>query len=152
MSEEDGMNARLSAADIEAIGSLCPRLYEAVGWDAGKAPDWAAFRACCHPDILIVPMGSGAAAPIGLEAFIAGMEGQRTSGTVSELSEVETSRHVEGYANLASVRSTFVATINGIERRGVTFAHLVREGGRWMIVATAWENEREGEPLPAELD
>ena len=39
----------------------------------------------------------------------------------------------------------------GIDRRGVTFAHLVREEGRWLILAAAWENEREGAPLPADL-
>lgn len=145
------MGAIWSAAEVEAIGSVCPRLYEAVGWGEGRAPDWAAFRDCCHPNILLVPMGSGAAAPIGLEAFIDGMEAQRTSGAVRELREVEVGRAIEGYGNLASVRSTFVATIDGVERRGVTFAHLVREGERWVIVATAWENEREGEPLPSEL-
>lgn len=145
------MSARLTASDIEEIGAVCPRLYEAVGWSAGKAPDWAAFRDCCHPQILLVPLGSGAPTPIGLEAFIEGMEGQRTSGAVRQLSEVETGREVTGYANLASVRSSFIATINGVERRGVTFAHLVRENGRWRIVATAWENEREDDPLPSEL-
>ena len=40
---------------------------------------------------------------------------------------------------------------DGIDRRGVTFAHLVREEGRWLILAAAWENEREEAPLPAGL-
>lgn len=146
------MSAILSQTDIEEIGAVCPRLYQAVGWDDGKAPDWDAFRACCHPDILLVPMGSGAATPIRLEDFVAGMEGQRSSGAVQSLSEVETGRKVEGYGNFASVRSRFLATINGVARRGITFAHLVRDQGRWVIVATGWENEREDEPLPAEFD
>lgn len=145
------MGGRLTAEDIEAIGAVCPRLYASVGWGEGKAPDWEAFRACCHPDILLVPMGTGAAAPLGLEAFIGGMEGQRTSGALRELEEIEIARAVTGYGNLASVRSTFVARIDGNERRGVTFAHLVRDGERWVIIATAWENEQEGEPLPTEL-
>ena len=146
------MSANLTPADIEEIGAVCPRLYAAVGWGDGKAPDWEGFRTCCHPNILLVPMGSGAATPIGLEDFIAGMEGQRRSGAVRALSEVETGRRVEGYGNFASVRSRFVATIDGVSRRGITFAHLVRDQGRWVIVATGWENEREDAPLPDDFD
>jgi hypothetical protein len=145
------MSNKLSQTDIEEIGAVCPRLYEAVGWDDGKTPDWEAFRACCHPGAILVPMGSGAAAPIPLETFIAGMEQQRTSGAVTDLSEIEIGRAVQGYANLANVRSTFVARINGSERRGVTFAHLVRDGGRWVIIAVAWENEREDDALPGDF-
>ena len=59
------MAAILSSADVETIAALLPRLYAAVEWNAERAPDWAAFRACCHPQVLFVPMGSGAAAPIG---------------------------------------------------------------------------------------
>jgi hypothetical protein len=49
------------------------------------------------------------------------------------------------------VRSSFVATIDGAARRGVTFAHIVREDGRWVILTAIWENEREDAPLPAAL-
>jgi hypothetical protein len=147
------MGAILSSTDIEQIAAVLPRLYAAVEWNAERAPDWAAFRDCCHPQVLFVPMGSGVATPIALEPFVAGMEEQRGSGAVQTLREVETSCAVEGYANLASVRSTFTAMIDGAERRGVTFAHLVREqDGRWLIVAAAWENEQDGEPLPGLFD
>ena len=145
------MSARLNEQDIAEIGEVCPRLYAAVGWSDGKEPDWSAFRDCCHPEILLVPMGSGAPTPTGLEPFIAGMEGQRRSGAVKELREIEVGRSVSGYGNLASVRSSFLATIDGQERRGVTFAQLVRHEGRWRIIATAWENERDDEPLPDEF-
>jgi hypothetical protein len=141
----------LSETDRDEIAALCPRLYAAVGWNPGRAPDWDAFRACCHAQAVLVPMGSGTASPIPLETFIAGMEGQRTSGGLATLSEVEIGNAVQGYGNLASVRSTFVATIDGVARRGVTFAHVVREEGRWVILTAIWENEREDAPLPAAL-
>lgn len=141
----------LGKAELDEIGSALPRLYEAVGWGEGKTPDWAAFRACLHPKAMLVPMGSGAAAPLPVEDFIAGMEEQRTSGAVQTLREIELGRKVEVYANLASVRSTFLASIDGGDRRGVTFAHLVRDNGRWVILSAAWENERDDEELPAEF-
>ena len=141
----------LSESDRGEIAALCPRLYAAVGWSPGQAPDWDTFRACCHDQAVLVPMGSGTASPIPLETFIAGMEGQRTSGGLTALSEVEIGNAVEGYGNLASVRSSFIATIDGAARRGVTFSHIVREEGRWVILTAIWENEREDAPLPAAL-
>lgn len=141
----------LTKDDIAEIGALCPRLYGAVGWDADTAPDWERFRQCCHPQALLVPMGSGTAAPIPLDAFIAGMDEQRRSGAIATFGEIELGHAVDGYGNVASVRSSFVATIDGVARRGVTFAHLVREGGRWRILNAIWENEREDAPLPDHL-
>jgi hypothetical protein len=141
----------LSETDLDEIAALCPRLYAAVGWGPGRAPDWETFRACCHGQAVLVPMGTGTASPIPLETFIAGMEEQRTSGAVTTLGEEEIGHSVEGYGNLAGVRSSFVATVDGAARRGVTFAHIVREEGRWVILTAIWENEREDAPLPATL-
>lgn len=145
------MTTGLTEQEIRDIGAVCPRLYAAVGWSKGVVPKWDEFRSCCHPQAALVPMGSGAASPIPLETFIASMEEQRSSGAVSELSEHELSNAVQGFGNLANVRSTFSATINGAERRGVTYALLVRDQGRWMIISAAWENEGENRPLPDEF-
>jgi hypothetical protein len=144
------MSAGLSDSDIAEIAALCPRLYEAVGWGEQKSPDWDEFRRCCHDQATLVPMGSGEANPIALEAFIEGMEQQRSSGAVSQLSETELANSVEGFGNLANVRSTFVASIDGQERRGVTYGLMVRQSGRWVILSVAWENESEERALPAE--
>jgi hypothetical protein len=141
----------LTERDLAEIGAVCPRLYGAVGWGAGKAPDWDVFRRCCHRQAVLVPMGGGAAAPIPLDSFIAGMEEQRRSGAIATFDEIELGHEIQGYGHLASVRSSFVATIDGVARRGVTFAHLVREGDGWVILNAAWENEREEQPLPAHL-
>ena len=145
------MGAQLSDTDITDIAALCPRLYEAVGWDEQSEPNWDEFRRCCHGQATLVPMGSGEANPIPLEAFIEGMEGQRSSGAVKQLSESELANAVEGFGNLANVRSTFVATIDGQSRRGVTYALIVREAGRWVILSVAWENETEEGTLPAKF-
>lgn len=144
------MGARLSQTDIADIAALCPRLYEAVGWNEQRLPNWDEFRRCCHDQATLVPMGSGEANPIPLESFIEGMEGQRSSGALRQLSEIELGNAVEGFGNLASVRSTFEATIDGQSRRGVTYALIVRQAGRWVILSVAWENETEEGTLPAE--
>lgn len=144
------MTEGLSDQDVAEIAALCPRLYEAVGWSEERVPDWDEFRRCCHDQATLVPMGSGDATPIPLETFIAGMEEQRTSGALARLSESELANSVEGFGNLASVRSTFAASIDGQDRRGVTYAMMVRQSGRWVILSVAWENESDERALPAE--
>ena len=137
--------------DLEAIGALCPRLYTAVGWNAGKAPDWDVFRACCHPEATLAALSSGAASPIRVETFVAAMNEQRASGTLTDFSETEIARHVEAFGNVAGVRSSFVAVMNGETRRGVTFAQIIRHEGRWVILSAIWDNETDEKILPASL-
>ncbi len=137
--------------DLDDILALCPRLYEAVGWNPAKAPDWSTFRTCCHPQATLAALSSGAAMPIPIEAFITAMDEQRAAGALVDFSEDEIARHVEAFGNVAGVRSSFVAVMNSETRRGVTFAHIVRHEGRWVILSATWDNEDEGKTIPASL-
>jgi hypothetical protein len=141
----------ITDTDLDDILALCPRLYAVVGWDAEKAPDWDIFRACCHPDATLAALSSGAASPIPVEVFIAAMNEQRATGALADFSEVEIARHVEAFGNVAGVRSSFIAEMNGERRRGVTFAHIVRHEGRWVILSAIWDNEGDGKTIPASL-
>ena len=144
-------NGGISEVDVRELLAICPRLYEAVGWHAGKQPDWATFRSCFHPDAILAPMSGGAATVIEVETFIQGMHAQLAAGELKTFSERELANHVEAFANIASVRSTFVASMNGVERQGVTFAQMVRHSGRWVILSVVWDNESPGTPVPANL-
>jgi hypothetical protein len=137
--------------DLDDILALCPRLYDAVGWNPDKAPDWETFRACCHPAATLAALSSGAASPISVEMFVTAMNEQRASGALSDFSETEIARHVEAFGNVAGVRSSFVAEMNGESRKGVTFAHIVRHEGRWVILSAIWDNEADGKNMPASL-
>lgn len=145
------MPGSITDADLEDILALCPRLYGAVGWNAGKAPDWDTFRACCHPDATLAALSSGAASPIAVETFVAAMNAQRAAGALADFSEIEIARHVEAFGNVAGVRSSFIAEMNGEKRRGVTFAHIVRHEGRWVILSAIWDNEGDEKSMPASL-
>jgi len=145
------MRGGISDHDLDEILALCPRLYEAVGWNTQKAPDWETFRACCHPQAILAPLSSGAVGTIAIEDFITGMTAQRASGELKDFSEVELGRHVEAFGNGASVRSAFVAVMNGAERRGVTFAQIVRHEGNWLILSAIWDNESDSVTVPADL-
>lgn len=141
----------ISESDRRELLALCPRLYAAVGWQEGKQPDWTVFRSCFHPEAILAPMSSGVAATIKLETFIQGMQAQLAAGELKTFSEWEVAHHLEAFAHIADVRSTFVASMNGVERKGVTFAQMVRHDGRWVILSVIWDNESPGVPVPAHL-
>lgn len=141
----------ITDTDLDDILALCPRLYAAVGWNAQKAPDWGTFRACCHPDATLAALSAGTASPIPVETFVVAMNEQRQSGALTDFSEVEIARHVEAFGNVAGVRSSFVAEMNGEKRRGITFAQIVRHEGRWVILSAIWDNEGDGKTIPASL-
>lgn len=145
------MRGGITDNDLTEILALCPRLYAAVGWNPEQAPDWESFRACCHPQAILAPLSGGSAATIAIPDFVDAMTAQRASGDLVDFSEVELGRHVEAFGNVASVRSSFTAVMNGAERRGVTFAQIVRHEGRWLILSAIWDNEAEGRPVPADL-
>lgn len=145
------MNTGITEQDLEAIRALCPRLYAAVGWNADKLPDWDAFRACCHPQAVLAPLSSGTAAAIAVEDFVATMEEQRACGTLTDFSEIELGNSVEAFGNVANVRSSFVTVLNGEQRRGVTFAQVVRHNDHWLILSAIWDNESDTLQLPADF-
>lgn len=138
----------ISPEDRKAILALCPKLYASVEWEAEKAPDWNAFRSCCHVAAILTPLSGGMAQPMAIETFIAGMDEQRNSGALNALCEVELASEVEAFGNVANVRSSFVATMDGVARRGVTFAHIVRDNGQWVILSAIWDNEDEERIVP----
>lgn len=141
----------ISEQDLSDLLSLCPRLYAAVGWDEKKRPDWELFRNCFHPDAVLAPLSSGSASAVPVEAFIQAMQGQISGGELKSFSERELSHHIEAFGNIANVRSSFAAAMNGVERKGVTFAQMVRHAGRWLIWSAIWDNESADAAVPANL-
>ncbi len=79
------------------------------------------------------------------------MQGQISGGELNSFSERELSHHIEAFGNIANVRSSFVAAMNGVERKGVTFAQMVRHAGRWLIWSAIWDNESADAAVPANL-
>jgi hypothetical protein len=70
--------------------------------------------------------------------------------------EVEIARKEFHFGAIAHVLSAYEARTapapaGKLLRRGVNSIQLMHDGGRWWILSTVWDNEREGVTLPAEL-
>lgn len=136
---------------LNEIKGLCPAMYDAVTLTGERQPDWTKFQAQLHSRATLAPASGGDAAILDAGTFIGGMAAQIESGELQSLEEREIACSAKIFGNTAAVRSTFVAAINGETRRGVTFAQIVREAGRWVILSAVWDNETPENPIPENL-
>lgn len=68
--------------------------------------------------------------------------------------EHELGHVVHRYGNVATVLSSYEGTYTAtgkIEARGVNIYQLYFDGKRWWILSVVWDEERAGNPIPAEL-
>jgi hypothetical protein len=142
--------------DVESIEGIVKALYEVISGPAGPR-DWDRERTLIHPAGRLMPTrprpeGSGA----GVEVF--DTEGYIASRSpffaANDFHEVETGHRVERFGNVAHVWSAYEgrrAPDGEILFRGINSIQLFHDGDRWWVMSVLWDNEREGNPLPAEL-
>lgn len=136
------------AHDVSEIQAVIEQLFSAISWNPAKAPDWETFRSLCLDDVLLVP-AARPASPTALATFIGMMDGQRSSGQLSDFQERVLAHDVGVFGNIAVARSSFATRVNqGSEGRGVNAFMLVKDAGVWRIAAMSWDNESEGHPVP----
>lgn len=67
-------------------------------------------------------------------------------------SEHELGHQVHRFGNVATVLSAYEGkTAAGKPERGVNIYQLYNDGKRWWVLSIVWDEEREGNPIPAEL-
>jgi len=143
-----------SREDVETVEGVMAAFYEIVSGPAGPR-DWDRERHLCAPGARMMPTsprddGSHAVEIFDNEGYIA----SRTRIFADmDFYEKEIARRVERFGNIAHVWSTYEArsTPDGeIIKRGINSVQLYHDGGRWWVLSALWDNERPGNPIPAE--
>jgi hypothetical protein len=141
--------------DVESIAGIVKAIYEVISGPAG-ARDWDRERTLMHPGVRLMPTrrgpdGSPTVEILDTEGFIA----SRTPFfAANDFYEVETGQRVERFGDIAQVWSAYEgrrAPEGEVLFRGVNSIQLFHDGDRWWVMSVLWDNEREGNPLPAEL-
>ena len=135
--------------DHEAIGAVIDEMYDMISGPAGPR-DWSRQANCFLPDARQVRTFVDEQGRPGMLAM--GLEDYRFNVTPFFLGhdfyEVETSRRIDLFGNIAHVWSAYEARTSpdaaGVERRCINSIQLFRhpELG-WRIVHMIWDNERE---------
>lgn len=139
--------------DVESIDAIIKALYDVISGPAGPR-DWERDRYLLAPGGRLLPTrpieGGAALDVFDLDGYV---ESRTPFFIANDFYEVEIARRVQRFGNIAHVWSTYESrrTPDGKPfTRGINSVQLFYDGDRWWIVSIFWDNEREGNVLPAE--
>ena len=136
--------------DEEAIRSLILDHFRGMKWDEEAKPDWDAFASDFHPAAILVP-AARPASPKSVDAFVDRMNG--VAGTVLDSFEEWTlGMRILRFGNIAVVMAASEMLENREEtNHDISGYLLIKDEGRWQIIAHAWDKATPDAPLPEEL-
>ena len=147
--------AAADPADVTTLDGIIEAYYEVVSGPAGGVPDRERDRTLHLPGALVGlpapgPDGRPRVVTMSLDDYHDRFGQPRQEG----FWEREIHREVRRFGNVAHVMSTYASsTTPGGEpfARGVNSIQLTWDGDRWWIVSWIFDQERPGNPLPADL-
>ena len=136
--------------DRDAIRAVIARQFASLSWGDGVAPGWDDFAGDFHADARLYP-AARPARPIGVADFVERMRG--LSGTsLRSLQETVLGVDIRVFGNIAIAAVAAEMVENETEtNRSMEMLLLVKDGGRWKIVAQAWDKASAANPLPDDL-
>src|ERR1043165_1302861 len=143
-------------SDTESLDAIIRAMYESVSGPAGLDRDTLRERSLFMPGAHLVRValtedGTPQAKMMDVEAYL---KDTADFFRENDFYEVEIARRTEVFGQIAQVFSTYEAR-HGLDdpvpfKRGINSIQLFNDGDRWWIVNMLWDNEREGNPMPAE--
>jgi hypothetical protein len=136
--------------DVQDIPRLVRAIYECISGPAGAPRDWARFRHLHRPEALslrtvVLPDGSTRADVFTQDRYIADVE---PFFAANDFHEIDIGHRIERFGQVAHVWSLYEARPAPdspvLLKRGANSIQLCHEQGRWWVVSTIWDNEREG--------
>jgi hypothetical protein len=142
-------------SDTESLDAIIRAFYQTVSGPAGAERDTPQMRALFMPGAhlvrtVIASDGTPQAKVMDVESYV-----RDTADYFQQNAfyEVEIARRTDLFGQVAQVFSTYEARNDPAEpvpfKRGINSIQLFNDGNRWWIVNALWDNEREGNPLPA---
>ncbi len=135
--------------DEEAIGAVIDEMYDMISGPAGPR-DWSRQANCFLPEArqvrtFVDEQGQPGMLAMGLAEY---RENTTPFFAANPFYEVETSRRIDLFGNMAHVWSGYEARTSpddaDVERRGINSIQLFRHAELgWRIVHMIWDNERE---------
>jgi ketosteroid isomerase-like protein len=136
--------------DIHAIDALIARQFASLDWAPDRPSDWRAFGADFAEGATLWPSARPARAR-SVADFIERMQGLAGT-TLTSFRDQVLGTHIRVFGNVAVALAASEHTENKIESARVVEAILlVKDAGRWRIVAQAWDNAGAGRPVPSDL-
>lgn len=144
------------AEDVGSLDGIIRAFYEVISGPAGQPRQWSRDRTLYIPDVRFVAINVGKdrrvrASTTTHQQFVDGSNGPMVE---QGFFESEIHRVTRSFGNVTHVFSTYEMRIKPdgpVVGRGVNSLQLFNDGSRWWIASVAWDDEREGNPIPKEL-
>jgi hypothetical protein len=144
------------AEDVGTIEGIVKASYETISGGVGVARQWGRDRTLFDPNSRSVAVSvnekTGAVTARGsTEQEFA--DQADASITKDGFTERELKHVIKRFGNVATVLSSYEGTVASgkVVTRGVNIFQLYFDGKRWWILSMVWDEERPGNPIPAEL-
>jgi len=143
--------------DVSTIEGIVKASYETISGPVGAPRQWGRDRTLFAPSIRFVSLRSdpkSGKVTVQESNYQEYLDQTDPFATKEGFTEVELGHIIKQYGNVATVLSSYegkVQSTGKIITRGVNIFSLYNDGQRWWIQTMLWDQERPGNPVPAEL-
>ena len=144
------------AEDVGTIEGIVKASYETISGGVGGARQWGRDRTLFDPNSRSVAIHVDAkTGAIKTESMTEQDFADRSDASIVKngFTEREIKHIIHRYGNVATVLSSYEGgdAAGKYKSRGVNIFQLYFDGKRWWILSMVWDEERPGNPIPAEL-
>jgi hypothetical protein len=142
--------------DVATMDAIVAAVYDVISGPAGQKRNWDRFRSLFIPGARLIPTFRRSTGEVVSRVSTPEEYVERSTPLLEKngFFEVEISRRVEKFGNIAHVFSTYESRHAKDDAkpfaRGINSIQLMNDGKRWWIVTIFWQGEDEKNPLPAE--
>ena len=137
------------------LDALAAAFFEAVSFEPGGAPPYGNIHGLFIEAGLLIKNTASTPEISTVAGFIAPRQALVDGGALTRFREWELSEHTQVFGNIAHRYSAYgkAGTQAGkdFEARGVISTQFIKTPEGWKMSAMAWDDERPGLSLPAEL-
>ena len=140
--------------DVSSPENLVLAVYDAISGPQGDR-DWARIRSFYLEGAHLIPTGMRANGEHGLHILTIEqwMVGARQLFEREDFYEVQIAHRMDRFGQIAQIFSTYECRREAdgpAYMRGINSFQLLKKDGRWWVVNCFWDNESEGNPIPAQ--
>jgi len=139
----------------QELSTLSARFFRAVSFEPGEAPAYGDIHGLFIATGLLIKNTAATPEISSVAEFIAPRQALVDSGALTRFKEWELSEITQIFGNIAHRYSAYgkAGTQGGkaFEARGVISTQFIKTPEGWKMSAMAWDDERPGLSLPAEL-
>ena len=142
------------SSNVATLDSTLKTLYAVISGDKGEERNWDLFKHLFYKDAKLIPTGRDQNGK-HVARYMTPDDYINSSGkwlVDNGFHEVEMSRKVQSFGNIAQVFSTYQSFRNKTDKepfmRGINSIQMMNDGTRWWIMNIYWIQESEESPIP----